>query len=351
MMDNLFQRFPHLSEKIFEKLNYKSLVTCKQVTQTWNKAVNIEKSSYLKIIKGCTKCSDQLLEEILEKCKFPIILVSVLNEIFRIFPKGTKQSHKYLQTWGNTPLHVAARNGHMAAYVLIMDNVIEKNPMSKNLVPMEILGKKPNQLNCNMELTTEYTPLHAAALNGNFSICKLIMDNVSKKNPPNNQKITPLHITAANGNWSIFKMIIESIEGNKNPRNESGYTPLHIAAAYGHYDICAFILSYDDIVTRLNDFPQTPYHLAAANGNFEIYRLLMEKQIYGQNTRNNWGQYPIHHGAKYGHLEICKLIVDSALNEENFGPDHLNVKDTLGNSPLGFAIKNNHWEIQKYLRE
>ena len=74
---------------------------------------------------------------------------------------------------------------------------IEEYPLSKNLVPMEIWEKKPNQMKCAVDSTTEYTPLHAAAENGHFSVCKLIMDNVSEKNPPNNQKCTPLHVVAA----------------------------------------------------------------------------------------------------------------------------------------------------------
>ena len=77
-------------------------------------------------------CSDELLKEIIGKCGSPIVLVSILNKIFGNFPKGTKQSHQYLKTWSNTPLHIAAGNGHMAAYHLIMDNAEDKNPMVKN---------------------------------------------------------------------------------------------------------------------------------------------------------------------------------------------------------------------------
>ena len=35
-MEELFERFPHLSEKILLKLNYESLVTCREVSRTWN---------------------------------------------------------------------------------------------------------------------------------------------------------------------------------------------------------------------------------------------------------------------------------------------------------------------------
>ena len=131
-MEELFVRFPHLSEKIFSKLNYQSLVTCREVSKTWNNSIEVEKSSYLKIIKGYTKCSDELLEEILNNFKAPIILVSILKKIFSNFPKGTTQHQQYFK-WGNTPLHIAARSGHLAAYNLIMENVGDKNPIGINL--------------------------------------------------------------------------------------------------------------------------------------------------------------------------------------------------------------------------
>ena len=93
-----------------------------------------------------------------------------------------------------------------------MENVVDKNPMGFNLQPMIYKGQKPNQLHLPSESTAytpEYTPLHLAALNGHFSTCKLIMENVVEKNPPNNALFTPLHVAAASGNDSIFEIIIE----------------------------------------------------------------------------------------------------------------------------------------------
>ena len=66
---------------------------------------------------------------------------------------------------------------------------IEEYPLSKNLVPMEIWEKRPNQMNCVVHSTTEYTPLHAAAENGRVSTCKLIMDNVLEKKSPEQSKV------------------------------------------------------------------------------------------------------------------------------------------------------------------
>ena len=346
-MEELFARFPHLSEKIFLKLSYQSLVTCREVSRSWNETIETERSSYLKIIKRYTKCSDELLRKILNKCKAPIVLVSILIKIFRNFPKGTKQSHQYLKIWGNTPLHIAAGNGHVAAYHLLMDNVEDKNPMGKNLAHIKIKGdseQKPKQLRCRSSEANEYTPLHFAVRNGHFSTCKLIVENVEEKNPPNSGLYTPLHCAAATGNYSIFKMIIENVKGNKNPRDVSGNTPLHIAAAYGHFSICYLILSYKEVAKSLIETRQeTVCHLAAANGQINIYKLLMDRKLHGIFLKNSWGQVPLHHAAKYGHLDICKLILENTENK-----DICNLQDNLGNSPLSWAIRNQHTEIINY---
>ena len=346
---------PHVWENIFSRLDHQSLMNCRKVSRSWDASVvQVKRSSHLTTIKYYTKCSDELLEAILAKCGAPIILVSILENIFRNFPKGTKQNKSFLKRWGNTPLHIAAANGQLAAYRLIMDNVEDKNIMATFLGSIEILGFRPNQLEkTNIDINnrvaiTTYTPLHLAAINGHVSTCKLIMDNVIEKNPPNPLLFTPLHCAAISGNMSLFQMIIETIHGDKNPRDNTGCTPLHMAAAYGHFEICSLILSYDEIAKCFENLKdcethcETPFHLAAANGHLQIYKLLLERNIRGQKKTNTKGKLPIHHAAKYGHLEICKLILENAERKED-----CNVKDNLGNSPLDFAKLNSHSEIMR----
>ena len=86
------------------------------------------------------------------------------------------------------------------------------------------------------------TPLHNAACNGHLDVCKLIIEEVGKKNPGDNRGETPLHNAACNGHFDVCKLIITVTE-DKNPVNNFGVTPLHRAAwNFGHLDVCKLII-------------------------------------------------------------------------------------------------------------
>ena len=116
---------------------------------------------------------------------------------------------------------------------------------------------------CNL-VESGTTPLHWAAKCGHCEICRLIMDNVTNKNPPDLDGWTPLHlagklrykkfifeckfsfdlsefeepfnIAARCKCTEVCKMIIESVE-DAHPKNSQGETPLQLARRYGHADI------------------------------------------------------------------------------------------------------------------
>ena len=80
-----------------------------------------------------------------------------------------------------------------------------------------------------------------AAQNGQFEICKHIIENVEDKNPLGTCQRTPFHNAAANGHLEICKLMIKN---NVDINYVDAYfeTPLHIAARVGHYEICRIII-------------------------------------------------------------------------------------------------------------
>ena len=76
------------------------------------------------------------------------------------------------------------------------------------------------------------TPLHLAAENGHEMVVKLLLmrEDVTV-NSKNNHGWTPLHLAALNGHEAVVKLLL-SREDFTNSRNKYGYTPLQIAAKY-----------------------------------------------------------------------------------------------------------------------
>ena len=90
-MEEVLLRFPHLGEKILLSLDYQSLIKCRMVARHWKESMEVENSKYIRLIKHYTDCSDELLKNVLKKSGGAILMVSVLREIFWLFPRRTKQ--------------------------------------------------------------------------------------------------------------------------------------------------------------------------------------------------------------------------------------------------------------------
>ena len=300
-MEEVLARFPHLGENIFQKLNTESLINCKEVNRTFKNFMKVEKSSYLRAIEWYTNCSEPLMRKIVKKSGAAIIILSILREIFGNFIRGTKQNSKYLQYLLNTPLHLAADRGQLGAYQLIMENVDNKNPI--NSITDEMRWKYMKRRDVYELGSYGITPLHLAAKNGHLSVCKLIIENVFDKNPSGGKMVTkswmhpvwidqwtPLHLAAYAGHFSVCELIINNVM-EKNPGDQTGWTPLHSAAQNGHLTVCKLILnniraSYVCNLYTKDKFGNTPLKLATQYQNEDI-RLEILKFLSDTKVRNS----------------------------------------------------------------
>jgi len=70
------------------------------------------------------------------------------------------------------------------------------------------------------------TPLHMAARRGHLDFCRVMLENVQDKNPADNHGLTPLHVAAEFGRLEIYHLIMDNVQ-DKNPARNNGKTPLH----------------------------------------------------------------------------------------------------------------------------
>ena len=90
IMEEVLERFPHLGENIFQKLDSECLIKCKEVNRTFKNFMKAEKLSYLHAIQWYTNCSEPLMRKVVKKSGAAIIILSILREIFGNFIRGTK---------------------------------------------------------------------------------------------------------------------------------------------------------------------------------------------------------------------------------------------------------------------
>ena len=135
------------------------------------------------IFSFCTFCTAlakefgnfQIVEYILQKCELENLSVKYYKSNLGVIMKQDNKNPR--NEWNETPLHFAARKGHLIICKYIVGKVEDKNPKCMN-------GR---------------TPLHYAAIKGHLEVCLLIMPKIRNKNTCDINEFTPLHITAYNG--------------------------------------------------------------------------------------------------------------------------------------------------------
>ena len=250
IMEEVFLRFPHLSESIFGSLKSEFLAKSKEVCRSWYDYLDDQK--FLQIRADKVKLIVETVEKFGHIAKVHIAKYKLQNicfdtktrkEIINDARNGNFDSvHAkimnnidLLYIWNGTcclgmcglplyvtqPIFVAAFHSHLEMVTYLVDNLEDKNP------------ENDDEWHC--------TPLHVAAHHGRIEIVKYIMSNVSDINPKDNYKLTPLHYATVGGKLDVVKYIMEKLE-DKSPECNAGNTPLHFAAAYGQLNVYKYIV-------------------------------------------------------------------------------------------------------------
>ena len=186
-MEVFFVRFSSVA--IFNGLDNKSLVKCKEVSEVWCDYINEEKFYLIRIIRSTV-------------AKFH----NVGKDWENVFKKGTTNTVNELKC------------------------CVEQFYQKKY----------------NLDFYKGLTPIHVAAGTGNLSLLEEIQKKVQENNPEGSEDLTPLHYAAQNGHINICKVLFENLL-NENPKgrgilDKDKKTPLHYAAALGHLDIVNFFM-------------------------------------------------------------------------------------------------------------
>ena len=158
------------------------------------------------------------------------------------------------------------------------------------------------------------TPLHVAAKYGHLETIKFIVPKLQDKNPiEENGNNYPLNLAAIYGHLDVVEYLHQFVEGHINPPGHMGRTVLHDAAQNGHLEIVKFYTSKLDNPNPKQAYRNqyrghTPLHDAAQWGHLEVAKHLCGL-IQDRNPSDDNGYTPLHSAAQFGRLHIVKYLV------------------------------------------
>lgn len=121
------------------------------------------------------------------------------------------------------------------------------------------------------------TPLHVAAKQGNTEIAKLLIENRANVNATNKKGETPLHLAAKQGNTEIVEFLIEK-DADIDFHDKKARTPSHHAAINGKTEILKLLHKKGaDIDNLLDHKGMSGFHCAVHKGTSIMFHLPVNK--------------------------------------------------------------------------
>ena len=273
-MEDLCQRIPRVSAKIFGLVENQTLIKCKESSRVIYNLMENERFFWIRIILENQGSLQDSWKKVVDKT--PLSIIKELAVSIQQFLKMVCWKNRGQQIW--SPLYIAAGVGNSELYKYIATKTYGNH------------GKDYKK----------WTDLHTAVYYGNyFETFRLIFENVANKNWRNAWVNTPLHIAVDKGCFEVYNLIIANgvIE---NPKY------LSLATLEGHLELYKLILGNTKVKTPEDVDGSTPLHCAAMNGHFYICKFILE-HIDGKNPIDNLGTTPGSAAFSKGYLNIAYL--------------------------------------------
>ena len=183
--------------------------------------------------------------------------------------------------------------------------------------------------------------LHVALRRQAFQVLTYLLDRGYPPTVTDRDGNTALHIAAQEGNIRVARVLIE-IGVSVNSVNEGGETALHIASRIGLPSIVLLLCDHGANVNLAGSFGCLPAHLAAETGQEEIINMLLRCDP-NINATDDTGRSALHVAAGAGQESTLAALLKS-------GAD-VGVQDDEGRTPVHYAVQSGNLSILYMLCE
>ena len=261
---------------------------------------------------------------------------------------------------GRTPLHEAVRKNDSTIVNILLDKQPQMvkykckhwQEVDETLLSLEELAEyNADVCHCG------YTPLHLAARYGHLEVAILLIRKGARLDERDCTGATPVHVASCHNHANL-------IGGNLNVKTSNGSTPLHSAAACGAVEIIDYLLCEKASLTATDNYGLTALHYSIHNIRFRsLVDLIAPRKghlsgffVYDNQYKSvdglRWldtlvkllrrgskvdvvdvdGQTALHIAAHYGLADAVNVLLQMNASME--------MKDKNGKTPLEVAFEN-----------
>lgn len=193
-------------------------------------------------------------------------------------------------------------------------------------------------------ISEEITPMHVAARAGHLNVVKALLDAEIDPNTPDINGFTPLHLASDMGHSRVVQHLLQAGASPKS-RTKGLDLPIHLAAARGHTESIKMLVEADPSLASAPDKEKnTVLHYCCRTQNLDAVKVVLPiVGPSGLTAANMSRDTPLHWACYHGAAEVLIHVLSSkgstgfsqiAMLENVFGETLLHAAATFGRSPL-----------------